>query len=285
MALGLLVGLAGDANAQPTYSFTTFDVPGSTGTTQAFGINDSGQIVGYYQADDSTSHGFLLDNGSYTTFDAPGHIIGWADLIPFPGGRIGINNSGQIVGAYGDASGVVHGFLLDQGSYTTLDVPGAQYTFANGINASGQIVGYYWDAFPPATIHGFLLDQGNYSTLDMPSWNDTFPTGINDSRQIVGSLGNDPLGDWYSFLGDSGNYTMLDVQALVFGINNAGQIVGAYIGGSTIHGFLFDQGGYTTLDVPGASYTSAQGINDSGQIVGAYTDAGGTHGFLATPVP
>jgi probable HAF family extracellular repeat protein len=76
------------------------------------------------------------------------------------------------------------------------------------------------------------------------------------------------------------------LDALVFGINNAGQIVGAYIGSSTINGFLLDQGNYTTLDVPGASYTSAQGINASGQIVGYYWDAGGTsHGFLATPVP
>jgi uncharacterized membrane protein len=50
------------------------------------------------------------------------------------------------VGWYSDAGGKGHGFLLDQGNYTTLDVPGATDTHANGINASGQIVGWYSDA-------------------------------------------------------------------------------------------------------------------------------------------
>jgi uncharacterized membrane protein len=51
------------------------------------------------------------------------------------------------------ASGDGHAFLLDQGSYTTLDVPGAYTTQATGINASGHIVGYYMDA---NGTHGFL---------------------------------------------------------------------------------------------------------------------------------
>src|SRR6516165_4671528 len=70
----------------------------------------------------------------------------------------GINTSGQIVGYYlsGGLNVAAYGFLLDQGSYTTLDVPGAtgfldpppgiSGTQANGINDSGQIVGYYTDA-------------------------------------------------------------------------------------------------------------------------------------------
>jgi hypothetical protein len=39
----------------------------------------------------------------------------------------GINAAGQIVGSYSDAGGT-YGFLLDHGSYTKLDVPGAAYT-------------------------------------------------------------------------------------------------------------------------------------------------------------
>jgi probable HAF family extracellular repeat protein len=65
----------------------------------------------------------------------------------------GINASGQIVGYYEDATGGWHGFLLDQGSYSALDVPGASATGAYGINASGQIVGSYYDA---SGTHGFL---------------------------------------------------------------------------------------------------------------------------------
>jgi hypothetical protein len=55
--LGLLLGMAGQAMAQPRYSFTTLDVPGST-FTEAWGINDSGQIVGSYE-EIGGWHGFL----------------------------------------------------------------------------------------------------------------------------------------------------------------------------------------------------------------------------------
>ena len=65
----------------------------------------------------------------------------------------GINASGQIVGTYYDAAKGIHGFLLDQGSYTTLDVPGSTWTQAHAINDSGQIVGSYRDG---AGQHGFL---------------------------------------------------------------------------------------------------------------------------------
>jgi hypothetical protein len=57
MAVGLLVGLAGHAKAQPTYSFTTLDVPGASNTYPQ-GINNSGQIVGSY-SDGAGQHGFL----------------------------------------------------------------------------------------------------------------------------------------------------------------------------------------------------------------------------------
>jgi hypothetical protein len=49
------------------------------------------------------------------------------------------------VGVYRDGNGTPHAFLLDNGGYTTLDVPGSTGylgTFAaNGINDAGQIVG------------------------------------------------------------------------------------------------------------------------------------------------
>src|SRR5437660_504131 len=91
VALGLLVGVTGQAMAQPSCSFTILDVPGSS---KASAI------------------------------------------------ALGINASGQIVGSYYDAAYIHHGFLYDQGGYTTLDVPDSNYTHASGINASGQIVGY-----------------------------------------------------------------------------------------------------------------------------------------------
>jgi probable HAF family extracellular repeat protein len=47
-----------------------------------------------------------------------------------------------------------HGFLLDDGIFTTIDVPGATLTQAFGINELGQIVGRFRDA--GGASHGFL---------------------------------------------------------------------------------------------------------------------------------
>ncbi len=71
-------------------------------STDALGINAAGAIVGRYVGADGTLHGFLLDQGVFTTIDPPGSIFTQA---------IGINNRGQIVGDYQDANGVLHGFL------------------------------------------------------------------------------------------------------------------------------------------------------------------------------
>jgi hypothetical protein len=72
----------------------------------------------------------------------------------------GINNAGQIVGSYTNASGS-HSFLLSGGIYTTLDDPlagkgtsSALGTFAQGINNAGQIIGLYRDS--GFNDHGFL---------------------------------------------------------------------------------------------------------------------------------
>ncbi len=68
----------------------------------ALGINPSGRIVGTYGDAAFQAHGFLLDKGTYTTFDPPGSTF----TQP-----LGINASGDIVGFYKDAAGTFHGFL------------------------------------------------------------------------------------------------------------------------------------------------------------------------------
>jgi probable HAF family extracellular repeat protein len=84
--------------------------------------------------------------------------------VPFPGGggtdAHGINDAGQIVGAYGDATGG-HGFLYSGGTFSTINVPfpGTLGTDAHGINNAGQIVGRYVDA--TGREHGFLDNGGD----------------------------------------------------------------------------------------------------------------------------
>jgi uncharacterized membrane protein len=68
----------------------------ATDSTQAFGINDMGQIVGTYH-NNTGIHGFLLSAGTYTTIDDP--------LATHGTFAQGINDNGQIVGYYTDNRG------------------------------------------------------------------------------------------------------------------------------------------------------------------------------------
>jgi probable HAF family extracellular repeat protein len=52
----------------PVYTYTTLDDPSATNGTQAVGINDAGQIVGWYD-NASGSNGFLYSGGTYPTLD------------------------------------------------------------------------------------------------------------------------------------------------------------------------------------------------------------------------
>jgi hypothetical protein len=72
-------------------------------------------------------------------------------------GCFGIIPRGDIVGVTIDSSGNDHGFLLSDGSFTAIDVPGAGSTDANDINPRGDIVGDYFDS--TGNEHGFLLSK------------------------------------------------------------------------------------------------------------------------------
>jgi probable HAF family extracellular repeat protein len=138
-------------------------------------------------------HGFLLEKGIYTQIDFPG-TTGSTQVL-------GINDRGDIVGAFTDTMGVVHGFLLEKGSYTQLDDPDAilttgSGTAAIGINDRGDIVGIFSDT----KAHGFLLDHGNYTQLDVPFAGATSPEyrGINASGDIVGLYFDTLIAPWRS---------------------------------------------------------------------------------------
>jgi hypothetical protein len=67
-----------------------------------------------------------------------------------------VNDRGTIAGDYFDADGT-HGFVLDRGGFTSIDVPGALATFAAGINDRGTIVGTYIDA--DFGFHGYVFGR------------------------------------------------------------------------------------------------------------------------------
>ena len=94
-----------------------------------------------------------------------------------------------------------------KGVFTTIDVPGADYTLAQGINNAGTIVGAYVVSVQSvkdlARTHGFVLSNGEFTTVDVP----------------------DDMG--------KAQFTQ------IFSINAKGEIVGVYLDAEGVqHGFL-----------------------------------------------
>ena len=299
---GLVISAASSAHAI-NYNFSAIDFPGAT-HTEAHGINDSGNIVGYYTDAQGINHGFLYAGGAFTTIDVPGAKSTYPN---------GINNSGNIVGSYIEANNNGgHGFLRDaSGIFTTIDVPGSipGSTQAFGINDSGDIVGTYFGAtyYGDTTgSHGFLYAGGSFRDAP-PVLQGSIAYGaygINNSRascainpfygDIVG-FNDYAAGKNYGvfYFCNSGNAN--GALAIIYspgasyteasGINDSYDIVGTYGDATGVeHGFLYVLARLTTIDVPGSIGTALYGINNSGDIVGVYADANhNSHGLLATP--
>lgn len=198
-------------------NFLTVDFPGAF-SSGARGINELGDIVGFYQAD-AANNGFLYAGGTFTSIHVPdfpfitfaeginnfGTIVGFAGDLGFvyTGGTFtplrlprtfwlqasDVNDSDAIVGSYLDEFGL-HGFLYTGGVYSALDVPGSsapgygKYSIAMGISNTGVIVGGYFEG--EFVHHGFLYENGIFSTIDIPGATYTIATGVNDSGDVVG---------------------------------------------------------------------------------------------------
>ena len=260
--------------AQGTY--TQIDVPGAV-QTEVFGINTASDIVGNYEVNNATYHGFLLSNGVYTTIDYPGASSSEAT---------GINDVGQIVGAYFGAT--FGGFLYDVQSqtFTNIDFPGSIQTYATAINNAGTIVGFVSNN--QAQTVGFELVGGQFRKVLPHGFNYSNANGINNLGQVVGLGTITGHAKRINFLFTDGKFQQLKIPApfaLAEGINDAGAIVGGYgtfSEGTT--GFLYQSGTLESLMFPGSANTGATGINNAGEVVGYFIDgAGNTHGITWTP--
>ncbi|HZU30855.1 MAG TPA: hypothetical protein VFB79_07050, partial [Candidatus Angelobacter sp.] len=217
---------------------------------------------------------------SYANIDLPGLPITEASNI---------NDAGQIVGLFQDASGVQHGYVTEKkGGFTTIDFPGATSTAVEGINNRGDIVGSYTDN--AGTLHGFSSQNGALATIDFPGAILTLPIEINDKGQVVGEYQSADQG-FHGFLLDNGQFTTIDhgptsgqfALSFAAGINNHGDIVGPFFDPRTFRGFLDSNNTFQELNIPGQGDTEPAAISNAGDIVGTYDDINFvTHGFLRT---
>lgn len=116
------------------------------GPTVATGLNNNGQVVGYSSTALGEQRAFIWDsvNGMVDLFDAvPWATESWA---------LGVNDRGQVVGGYVDATlNITRGFLYDPESglfdVGDLDPTGEVNAVATAINEDGLITGNSYNEF------------------------------------------------------------------------------------------------------------------------------------------
>ncbi len=148
---------------------------------RAFGINESGDIVGSSLiAGDAARKAFVFTGGN---------MINIGDLGGTNSEARDINNSGRIVGWSSIPGGAERAFVRFNGTNTSLGSLGGN-SYAHAINDSGDIVGVSLTG-GAGTEAAFLYRNAtmvNLNTMLPPNsgWNLQYANGINERGQIIG---------------------------------------------------------------------------------------------------
>lgn len=295
------------ASADQAYGFQTLNNAGDPAFNQLLGINNAGEIAGYF------GDGAVQPNKGYTLV-APYGAANYTNEN-FPNSVqtqvVGINNNANpiTVGFYIDNAGNNFGFFNVNGNFTSVtgpNVPAAAPTVTQllGVNDTGTVVGFDTDAAD--NNHGIVdsVATPHAVTFNLPaSFNavSTTLTDVNNSNFGSGFY-TDTAGNTHGVVCNltSGACTSFDdpngTDTMFLGLNNNGQVVGSFMdaNGET-QGLVFNQltSTFQTISDPLSSATAAfnvtgttiNGINDKGQLVGFYSDGTKVNGLLATPTP
>jgi hypothetical protein len=242
-ANGLATGSVFDSMVKPPrYQPFTYDTNSSAVTVYSIkttygsfplGINNAGSIVGWTVG--------RAANAPFKGFDIVGGAIG---KVTVKGSKstnpTGINDSGQICGAYVDAGGVQHGFLLTGKKLTTIDPAGSTDTWMSFVNDAGEVGGFYNDS--QNNPHGFTLNGGVIATVNYPGAMQTALNG-SSSNGILAGYYEDSAGATHGMLYQGGQFTSVDFPGAVFTnvakANAGGSAVGVYRDAAGVyHGFL-----------------------------------------------
>jgi uncharacterized protein (TIGR03437 family) len=283
MKLSLLMALVLPTVHAQTYSFVTFDPPGSV-LTRLTGINNQGQVVGTYNDASGVTHSFLRQpDGTFSTFDVPQAAAGQTVATA-------INNLGQIVGSYQDGAGKSHGFIrsTDGSSFITFDSPDPAIGFTPAaINDQGEVAGNIFVG--AGHTYGFLrsADGSTYTRIIAPP--NAFYTDVNamnNSDEIVGfyQLGGSGSPKRGFVRTADGAWADWELPGFAEGtipnwIDNHGRILSlGVVVNPDRTSFALD----ASAIAPAAAIPAV--LNDNGLIAGATFVGGIYHAFIATPV-
>lgn len=263
----------------------TVDYPGPGNSTTVQGINDLGDVAGYFEDTTGVIRSFIRYADG--TFSDPivepndnGHVTVAKD----------INNSGDICGYYfsSDPYYPYRGFILANTTFTEYGPGGSDY-YLTGINDAGDFC---------ATLDFHYLVEGLLQLADggqvyFNVGNSAQPNALNAHTGIAGNYGDSENGVHGFLRGTEFFYTRIHqpvdypgaTQTFLLGLNDGGRvIVGRYvdsIGGT--HGLILQRPDtFTSFDYPDAVETSVNGINNHKIVSGYYVDISGLHhGFIA----
>jgi hypothetical protein len=288
--------------ASHSYSFQTLDNHRDTTFNQLLGINQAGEIAGYFGSGMSAAHpnkGYLLQppymQSDYINENVPHSVQTQVT---------GLNGVGNTVGFWVNGAGANLGFYTSGTHFYSVvspNVPNANPPVDQllGINNAGLAVGFYTNSSGNNRGFTYSIHTHQFKRVLIPGAPEglTGPSltaaAINNHGEIAGFYVNGK-GVTVAFVSTKHSFTTFAwphaSMTQAFGINDNGVVVGSYqlgTGSSAImHGFTWQLGhGFTTVNDPnGVDTTIINGINDKGELVGFYVDsAGNTDGFLAKP--
>lgn len=273
MATTVLAQNHSNMTRKPSSKLHFVQYPGSS-ETYLLGVSNNDIGVGWYGGSDGKQHGFIVENGKYTTVDDPSGV-GTA--------LFGVNSSGIAVGFYSTGVGVnSQAFSYANGVFTNIGPVGASSSAALGINDLGEIVGNFVDV--DGVTKGWIFNNTSYETVTVASSINTAVWDINIYGMAT-VVWVDASGLTHSDIYDGATFTNIDVpdaaNSYAYGIDSAGDVVFGWekTRSSNVHSAALISGKYTKFDVPGCTQSSATKTNDHRTIVGFCQPATTTQGF------
>ena len=275
--VGSPVAIPAQESAVPIQVLATFDYPGSMATVPT-GMNDHGDLAGWYIASDGLQRGFVrYRNGSFSPPLVPPFGVGSNTAAD------NINNSETICGFFSSPDDTIfHGYFLVGDTFTQFDIEAALSTFVVALNNAGGFAGSF-DIDPDTTL-AFVASGGVIDSFRIPGASFTGASSLTGSGATIGNyrIGTETVNHGF-FRDRSGNLTFpIDFPGplgptgtVLRGVNDRGWIVGTYYGlNSKERGFFFRKAnGFFAFDYPGALATSLSGISNTDLICGSFIDS------------